>query len=102
MYPLVVILGVARLRRDATVWRYVLPLSSLGLLIAAYHVAIQLRPSLDAGVCSSGVPCTARYMTVFGFITIPGLAGSAFLLIVVMMLVVRSLTRAEREDGTTA
>lgn len=97
MYPLVVLLGIACVRRDAEIWRYVLPLASVGLLIAAYHVTIQWQPTLDAGVCSGGVPCTARYLTVFGFITIPGLAGSVFLLTVVMMLVVRSLTRAD--DG---
>ena len=62
MYPLVVVLGVAMVRGDAGVWRYALPLSVIGALIAAYHVTIQLQPSLDAGMCSAGASCTGRYL----------------------------------------
>jgi disulfide bond formation protein DsbB len=91
MYPLVPLLGVAALRADAGAWRYALPISLSGLAIAAYHVVIQLRPALQVGTCSVGTPCTARYVAVYGFISIPVMAGSAFLLITALLLWTRTL-----------
>jgi len=79
MYPLVAVLGVGALRRDLGVWRYALPLSLTGLAISIYHAVIQLQPDLSATECAVGVPCTMRYFAVFGFISIPWMAGAAFL-----------------------
>ncbi|TVP58365.1 MAG: disulfide bond formation protein B [Gemmatimonadales bacterium] len=93
MYPLVPVLAVGALLADRGAWRYGLPLSVIGLLIAAYHVLIQLRPGLDAGMCEAGVPCTARYLAIFGFISIPVMAGAAFLLISAILLVVWTANR---------
>lgn len=89
MYPLVPILGVAALSRDRRVGRYALPLSIAGLLVAAYHVTIQLRPSLDVVTCSAEAPCTSRYLAVFGFISIPVMASAAFLLITALLVALR-------------
>jgi len=91
MYPLVLVLGVGVLRGDTGAWRYGMPLALVGLAIAAYHVTIQWMPSLDVGACSVGAPCTGRYLAVFGFISIPTMAGAAFLLIISLLLLVRML-----------
>ena len=93
MYPLVLVLGVGMLRRDPGVWRFALPLPVVGLVIAAYHVTIQWMPNLDVGTCTTGAPCTGRYLAVFGYISIPTMAGAAFLLITVLLLLVRTLER---------
>ena len=93
MYPLVFVLGVGLLRGDTGVWRYGLPIAAVGLLIAAYHVTIQWLPSLDVGACSVGAPCSGRYVAVFGFISIPTMAGAAFLLIGSLLLLLRALER---------
>ena len=77
MYPLVLVLGVGLLRDDPSVWRFAIPLPVIGFLIAAYHVTIQWRPNLDVGTCSTGAPCTGRYLSVFGFMSIPTMAASA-------------------------
>lgn len=102
MYPLVVILGVAMVRGDAGVWRYALPLSVVGALVAAYHVLIQLQPSLDAGMCSAGASCTGRYLAVFGFVSIPVMAGGGFLLVSVLMALVGLLERDEAMEHRAA
>lgn len=93
MYPLVPVLGVATVRGDLGVWRYGLPLSLVGLAIAIYHVTIQWMPSLDIGACNVGAPCSGRYLAVFGFISIPTMAGAAFLLISALLLLLRALER---------
>jgi hypothetical protein len=81
MYPLVLLLGVATVWNDPRVWRYALPLSVMGLLTAAYHVGIQYRPALAVVECSTTAPCTSRYLHVYGFVSIPVMAGAAFLLV---------------------
>jgi len=93
MYPLVPILGVALLRGDMGVWRYGLPLSVVGFTISAYHVTIQWMPALDVGTCGIGAPCTARYVAVFGFVSIPTMAGAAFLFLSSLFFLLRALER---------
>lgn len=95
MYPLVLVLGVAMVRGDASVWRYAMPLSVVGALIAAYHVTIQLQPSLDVGACTAGASCTGRYLNIFGFVSIPVMAGMGFLLVTALLALVRLLEKAE-------
>ena len=94
MYPLVVVLGVAVLHRDAAVWPYALPLAGAGAIISIYHVIIQLRPELDVVTCSLEAPCTLRYVAAFGFVSIPFMAGSGFLGIAAVMLALRDAGRA--------
>jgi disulfide bond formation protein DsbB len=99
MYPLAIVLGVAAVRADPGVWRYGLPLALLGLGIAVYHVIIQWMPGLDVGACTTGAPCTGRYLAIFGFVSIPTMAASAFLLMIALLLLLRTL---ERGDGMTS
>ncbi|NNF28983.1 MAG: disulfide bond formation protein B [Gemmatimonadetes bacterium] len=94
MYPMVLILGFGLLRGTTAIWRVGLPLAVIGLAISIYHVTIQWQPTLDVGACTSGAPCTGRYLAVFGFISIPTMAGAAFLLIISLLLLVRTLERA--------
>ena len=61
----------------------------MGALISIYHVIIQLRPELDVVTCTTEAPCTLRYLAVFGFVSIPVMAGSGFLGILALMLAVR-------------
>ena len=77
-----------------SVWRYALPLSMIGLAISAYHASIQLGPALEAFSCGSGPPCAGRYMAVFGFVSIPWMAGGAFLLISTLLLGLRQSEKA--------
>lgn len=81
MYPLVVLLGIATFRKDGGVVKYALPLSVLGVIVASYHVLIEQFPSLGSSVCSSGVPCSLKYIDWLGFITIPTLSLTAFVII---------------------
>lgn len=82
MYPLVVIYGVAVFKKNITIALPGLILSGIGMFISTYHYLIQKLPMLQekGGSCSI-VPCNLQYVNYFGFITIPFLAGAAFIII---------------------
>lgn len=87
MFPLVVILGVGAFRGDMDTWRYALPLSSVGLVIAAYH-SLQYAGLLPAPIvpCSaSGPSCSGAGMLIMG-IPIPYLSTAAFAGITLLLL----------------
>jgi disulfide bond formation protein DsbB len=87
MYPLVVILGIGAAWRDAAAARYARAVAAIGALIAAYHVALEWVPALDSGACSVGTPCTLIWFREFGYISLPTLALTAFLLIITLLSV---------------
>lgn len=88
MYPLVLFLGIAFYRNDRDVFKYVLPMSVIGIFVSGYHYALQKLPFLhEFSACTSGVPCSGHYINWFGFITIPFLALIAFIVITMMMFI---------------
>lgn len=97
MYPLVILLGAVALDRGVRrtdgrrrLVAYVLPLPVLGALTSAYHVYVEHTPG-ESPFCTAGVPCTIRWFTEFGYVTLPALALTAFATI--GTLLVLALTR---------
>lgn len=93
MYPQVILLGIALWKKDTKIAPYILALSVLGIIIAVDHYTEQVRANFfpvpnEEGVnmllkpCdASGVSCakTQIHFT-FGYITIPLMACTAFVL----------------------
>ena len=98
MYPLVVILTVASLRRDRTVWWYVVPQALIGLGISIYHYLIERFPDSVSFSCSSDVPCSTVWVWKFHFLSIPAMAGLGFALIITLRAAGR-LLRPDRGRG---
>ncbi len=87
MYPLAAILLVAVVRRDDDVPYYVLPLSLIGMGVSTYHYLLQKTDLFtESTVCAGGVPCSIDYINWLGFITIPFLALTAFVIITISMV----------------
>lgn len=86
MYPMAAVLAVGAIRKDAAARLYALPLALTGLAISIWHNFIQLVPSAEGGACSTTVPCSAKYVNVFDFVSIPFMAGAGFTLIAVLLL----------------
>ena len=84
MYPLVVILGIAALRRSATGRITGLVVAVLGLAVSVWHNLIETFPSLDTGGCAADNPCTIRWVEGLGFWTIPRLAAGCFVVIIAL------------------
>jgi disulfide bond formation protein DsbB len=88
MYPLVVILFVAAIKRDRRNGvHYAITFPIVGAGIAIWHLYVEANPESDGcAVKSGGVPCSTKWIDVFGFITIPGLALAAFAAILALLL----------------
>jgi len=86
MYPFVVLLGVAAIRRVPSVTGAPV-LAIVGALIAGYHVVLEWVPSLASGVCAAAAPCTDVWFRAFGLFSLPTLALIAFLLILTLLIV---------------
>jgi len=85
MYPMVILLGIAWERRDKNIIPYALTLSGIGAAIAAFHYYLQLVPTSPLVPCSTvgmAVSCTTREFTHLGYVTIPMMSLTAFLLII--------------------
>ena len=84
MYPMAVILLVGAIRREYQVKYYALPMSVAGLGVSIYHYLMEIFPSLEGGSCGV-VSCSARLVEIFGFISIPFMAGAGFMVITVLL-----------------
>jgi disulfide bond formation protein DsbB len=85
MYPMAVILLVGAIRREFQVKYYALPLALIGFGISVYHYIIQRIPNLEGGSCDPDNPCSAVFVDIFGFISIPFMAGMGFIVIAVLL-----------------
>jgi len=99
MYPITLITLVGIIRRDAGLPAYVLPLSILGIGVSTYHRLIELQIIEHTGVCSEGVPCDLIWVNYFGFVTIPVLALTAFVLITAIMAITAWASRRPGEES---
>ncbi|MGF9713898.1 disulfide bond formation protein B [Paenibacillus sp. JMULE4] len=99
MYPLSVILGIAAYYNEKSLKKYVLPLSIIGGSISLYHYMLQKIPGfVEIKPCTQGVPCNVDYIDWLGFITIPFLALTAFLLIIMCMLLLKPSNSQNNEN----
>jgi disulfide bond formation protein DsbB len=94
MYPLAVVLPLAAWRRDQSIRPYALVVTSLGLLVSAWHNLIETFPDIESGSCDPANPCTLRWVEGLGFWTIPRMAAVAFILVLTALLLDRPLPEA--------
>ena len=75
IFPLVIILGIAAFKGFNGIAPYVLPLVGIGIIFAAYQVAIQEIPDWQPiNLCGSGPDCKVRTDIGLGPISIPMLS----------------------------
>ena len=86
MYPMVVLMGVAALRRDSSIKWYSVPLGLIGVSLSTYHYLIERFPDQVAHACTEDIPCSTVWIWKFHFLSIPAMAGIGFLLIVALSL----------------
>ncbi|WP_421715867.1 disulfide oxidoreductase [Arcobacter arenosus] len=90
MYPLVIIFLVNLLYPDDNVYKYALPVITVGLLFAIYHNLLMFGIIPESIVpCASGIPCSTEYINWFGFITIPFLSLTAYLMLFLLLVLAK-------------
>lgn len=86
MYPQVLLMALALVVKDSAVKLYGLSLSLIGAAIAFFHYLGQIGvTNLPCSAVGISVSCTQRSVFQFGYITIPLMAFSAFLLIALIL-----------------
>jgi len=89
MYPMAIILGIAYIKKDMKIALYSAVLSAIGGSISLYHYALQKVDFLkDSAPACGQVPCTGIYINWLGFITIPFLALTAFMIIFTASMII--------------
>ena len=93
IYPQIILLAGALIWRDRTIARYLLPLSIIGGIIALYNSYIQYGGSalISCGTDPSAINCSQRLVFEFGYITLPLMSLTAFVLLI--LLAVSALTK---------
>lgn len=85
IYPQIIILGLAWWKKDRSILDYGLALILVGGLISLYHnyIYYAAKPSL---ICSVNAPCVEKYVTGFGYITIPLMALTSLVIMGLLLL----------------
>ena len=102
MYPLAVVLLVGALLRDRRVTLYAAAFPLVGAAISIYHIYIEVNPEAESAACRAGVPCSTRWIDEFGYVTIPVMALSAFVLIGALLVLAAVSARRAREEESAA
>jgi len=84
MYPLSIVTLLAALAGDHRVARYLLPLPVVGAGVSVYHLLVENGVVEQAQACLISAPggCATKWMNEFGYMTIPTLALTAFVLLI--------------------
>jgi disulfide bond formation protein DsbB len=81
MYPLSIVTLLAALAGDHRVARYLVPLPLVGAGVSIYHILVENHWVTTPQACQIGAGCTVKWINQFGYVTIPTLALTAFVLL---------------------
>lgn len=87
MYPQTVLLGMGFVRREKTIIPYSLAMVIPGLFLSGYHYLMQrsLVPAITCSALGYAASCTKTFTMQFGYITIPLMAATAFLMLILFL-----------------
>jgi disulfide bond formation protein DsbB len=89
MYPLTIVTLLAALANDRRVARYLLPLPLVGACVSIYHLLVENHVVKEAQACLISAPggCATKWIDKFGYMTIPTLALTAFVLCLELLVI---------------
>jgi disulfide bond formation protein DsbB len=87
MYPLSIITLLAAIRGDFRAARYLLPLPAVGACISVYHLLVENGVVGESTTCLVSAPggCATKWINEFGYMTIPTLALTGFVLLIQLL-----------------
>ncbi len=98
MYPQAILLGIALWRKDYFMKFYGILLSTAGALIALNHVILQHTGSslIPCSAVGQSVSCSKVFVIHLGYITIPMMALTAFVLMILSLLMWKPAQESSR------
>src|SRR5579863_9175209 len=87
MYPLSIITLLAAIRGDYRIARSLLPLPLVGACVSIYHLLVENGVIAQSSACLVSAPggCATKWINEFGYVTIPTLALTAFVLLIELL-----------------
>jgi hypothetical protein len=82
MYPLSLLTLFAAVHGDHRVARYLLPFPVIGAGVSIYHLLVENNVVSTPAACQIGAGCTVKWINEFGYMTIPTLALTGFVLLI--------------------
>ncbi len=84
MYPLSIVTLLAAVTGEYRIARYLLPLPLVGAGVSVYHLLVENGVAGQSSACFVSAPggCATKWINEFGYMTIPTLALTSFLLLV--------------------
>ncbi|MEO4054603.1 disulfide oxidoreductase [Solibacillus sp. CAU 1738] len=97
MYPIVIMTTIAYIQKNARIAITTAVFAIIGGSISLYHYGIQKLDFLTDSAPACGlVPCTGQYINWLGFITIPFLALTAFIIIAALSFYMMKVLKEEK------
>jgi disulfide bond formation protein DsbB len=85
MYPLSILTLFAAAHGDYKLARYLLPLPVVGAGVSIFHLLVENHVVATPQGCQVGAGCTVKWIDYFGYMTIPTLALTAFVLLIAFL-----------------
>jgi disulfide bond formation protein DsbB len=82
MYPLSILTLFAAFHADYRLARYLLPLPVVGACVSIYHLLVENHVVATPAACKIGAGCAVKWIDYFGYMTIPTLALTGFVLLI--------------------
>ena len=100
MYPLSILTLWMALNADNRASRYLLPLPIVGACVSIYHLLIENGVIKEPNQCIQSAPggCAVKWINEFGYMTIPTLTLTAFLLLIGFLVLANT---GEAEETAT-
>lgn len=89
MYPQVILLGIAIVKKESKIIDYSLGLASVGALFSLYQNFLIYTATKSATCGISAVSCTTKIVLGLGYVTIPLMALTAFSFIISIFLLAK-------------
>jgi disulfide bond formation protein DsbB len=98
MYPLVPVLGLAAWPRPPFIRAIAAALAAVGAAISTYHILVERGIVSESTSCDPNNPCSLIWVERLGYLTIPTMALSGFLLILTLLAVSVAGDRLTRSE----
>ena len=102
MYPLVPIIGLAAWKGLTRLRPYAFALATIGSMISVYHILVERGIVKESASCDPTNPCSLIWVKRLGYLTIPTMALSGFLLILTLLAVSWARKSAGSSDSELA